>query len=726
MSNPSKIKTFFFKNLTAIFLTVAFFVWYFSLREFFEGKYWLMGDANVYYEHFRFYIDQIGKGVYPLWDPSRDCGVPAEFYLRRMGTYNPFLFLILFFVKLGIPHKIAYFTFLAGYYFLGMIGFFFLSKSLFKDSRLAFIAFLLLMYSTLFSLLFNSFIVLVFTPMFWFYFFVLEFSRQQHRLFLFGAVFCLMILFQTYIPFYFLSILFVILILTVCIYLKEFLGFLSASFQFLRNDKIFSLICILLVLLSIVPGYLFFKEGAAGEFVMPNRHGVSDIDNSLSVPMQTTATGGVMAINFAQDLFADYSKIRLGNFYIPIFVHVLILLGIFIAIDRFMIFLSLLIFAVYCLSVYGAGPVYKFLYENVFFFKYFRNFQFFLWLVMLPGYILIGVAHLRVFVRQTFTERSKIVYSILIFLIHISFGFILLRSGNRSAFSYLTLFLSLVFFWAFFNFKFSKEFYEGKHLRDGSAVCFLVFVLFLTAVQPIRIYQDLMKNSIVQTDPYRYEFPKPYDAFVFSPDSYADPRPIKTYYSTKWFRDFYENIPVKILNEYLGHKLRVYDGVQLLSDDPSGYRKLEAILKGEDNLAGVFLSTDKENALFADASKGFGSLGQKIFIPLENSPVLEVLHYDVNSISIKTNFERPKFIVYNDCFYRGWQIFVNKKEGVIFRSNGAFKGFFIPAGESVVFLRFSGVSIYLGHWVLGVIYLFSLVYLLILFKDHAFKKDQNG
>ncbi|MDP8212823.1 MAG: hypothetical protein P9X22_05995 [Candidatus Zapsychrus exili] len=160
----------------------------------------------AYFEHTRFYIDNISRGIYPMWESTRQLGVPAEFFMRRIGSYNPAYFFIIVLNKLGMPYVNSYLLFLAGYYFLGVLGFYLLAKQMFKDSNIAFLAYILLLFSSLGTKAFESYILLVSVPTIWFFFFLFAFTQKQNKFHFLGIIFSLMIILITYIPFYFITV----------------------------------------------------------------------------------------------------------------------------------------------------------------------------------------------------------------------------------------------------------------------------------------------------------------------------------------------------------------------------------------------------------------------------------------------------------------------------------------------------------------------------------------
>ena len=72
-------------------LTVSFLAWAWMFRGFLSGELALTEDAVSYYDHIQFLIQNVKHGVFPLWDPFYNYGSPNDFFLRRIGLYNPFL-----------------------------------------------------------------------------------------------------------------------------------------------------------------------------------------------------------------------------------------------------------------------------------------------------------------------------------------------------------------------------------------------------------------------------------------------------------------------------------------------------------------------------------------------------------------------------------------------------------------------------------------------------------
>ena len=64
------------------------------------------------------------------------------------------------------------------------------------------------------------------------------------------------------------------------------------------------------------------------------------------------------------------------------------------------------------------------------------------------------------------------------------------------------------------------------------------------------------------------------------------------------------------------------------------------------------------------------------------TPQLSVSHFDVNTLEMKTDFSRPKILVYNDSYTTSWKAYLDARPVQLLRVNGAFKGLEVPAGRA--------------------------------------------
>jgi len=727
------LKKFLFSpNSLLPFFLLSFILWIYSFWGFLSSGLYLVGDASSFYEHFHFFIEVIRTGVYPLWEPTRNMGVPIELFARRIGSYNPFIYIILLFRSLGMLQQTSYFIFLTFYHFLGLVGFYLVAKAITNNKITAFCAYLLLMFSTFSALLFNSFIILIFVPIIWFFYFLLSFLRQGQQFFFFGMTFCLMLLASTYIPFYFLLILLVIIILYSIIYFSSLKDHLKKIFQFFNSNKIFVALCIALVLISAVPGYLFWKDAGSGGIALPQRHFNTTEENVTTVAAQTTAQGGIIIFHYYDEIFSNLNKFTISRVYVPYFAHLLFLAGFIVRLNRKMILLILLGLIFYLMGVYGGAPIYKFLYSHIFFFKYIRNFQFYLWLVLIPVYILIGSLHLNQLINlegNTLNHRRTKIAALL--SIHFLFAIFILNQKGIIITSILIIGLSALFFIAPLIFK------KRIDKRGMMLLLFLAIVL-----QPLEIFHYLQQNAKKTSTPvpYRYSFNTPFLNLKLPYESLRKSREAEqerirdvdipkvviqekkaVHMATPWYVFLFRNLNSEIFRKYTHYsKISIYDRVELVEDEMKELEKIGRSFYKNENVAYVSLPKTgvKESidmmqerlAPFINAqSSGINRFGQFVY---KSTKEVQLVDYTVNSITLKTKFNEDKFLVYNDSYHPKWKAFINDKPTNLYRANVAFKGVVIPRGENILTMRFGEPLRYIFNFLLIGVFALVLISLL--------------
>ena len=127
----------------------------------------LFSDALSYFDHTHYFLESLKRGVFPLWDFFWQYGSPNEFFLRRIGCYNPVYLWMLLLNFLGLPSITAYLLVQSLYFFLGCLGFYFLTRAVYEDERIAFTAFLFFLFSAVGTRIFDSYMCLVIVPTVW-------------------------------------------------------------------------------------------------------------------------------------------------------------------------------------------------------------------------------------------------------------------------------------------------------------------------------------------------------------------------------------------------------------------------------------------------------------------------------------------------------------------------------------------------------------------------------
>ncbi|MBF0595847.1 MAG: hypothetical protein HQL22_12895, partial [Candidatus Omnitrophica bacterium] len=150
--------------LVPFWIVFSFIIWVFCLRGFLSLQIIPGWDAAPYLEHIRFFVENLARGRFPLWDPLWCHGVPNDFFLRRIGILNPFYSIIVLLEFLGLPFALAGVCFLMVYFWGGMIAFYLLAARLFHHRLIAYAGYLLLMFSSATPRLFFSFEMLITVP----------------------------------------------------------------------------------------------------------------------------------------------------------------------------------------------------------------------------------------------------------------------------------------------------------------------------------------------------------------------------------------------------------------------------------------------------------------------------------------------------------------------------------------------------------------------------------
>lgn len=716
-ANPARTMPALLNNLKRkidivhVLIVLSFAVWVYMFRGFIFDKLALSGDALPYYDHFKFYIDHLMKGIYPMWNPIISGGIPNEFFLRRIGSFNPFYSIIMLFRWLGLPFVLSYLFFLAIYYWIGMTGFYLLSSRIFKDRICAFIAYLLLMFSSMSTVLFSSFLMLSVVPIIWFFYFLLSFSEKSERWSFVGMIFTLMIIVTTYLPFYFLHNFILFLICFIVFYPQYFLGFIKKSLAFLIHHKLFSASFLLCLCFALAAGLLFFKELATGEFLMPIRHKDTDALNALLVAPQTYIDGGIMATILVDDQFNYFDRFILGRFYVPIVFCVYILLGCIVRVNKKMMFLLSWAFLALVSGVYEASPVYKFLYDRVAYIKYMRNFQYFLWINLLPVLILLAVENLSLFLKEDWGRSHKRPF-ILWGLALAHAALIIYFMMNKA-----TLGLSAAFGLSFLFFYF---WIQKPECRKSKYIWFTLFMSIL--FHPIEVYSYLTKNSSPKMAPYDYEravvqnFNLRVTREINSDNEYipyleenkineilkTQQWPFTAWFSLKSYYHFRQMIAPEAVD--LLSVFQLYDDVYRIDQGSPDYEFINKSLLKRANMAFISNVTPKSEFEMKNSLDAHPKLRRNILVS-GNSEAIKAKTIQPNALELECNFIKNKFLVYTDNFEKQWEVFIDGKKEFLYQANLTFKGVWVPAGRhKVVFKYGAGFHGFYNKFLLFVFY----------------------
>jgi len=370
-------------NQPALFILIAFLVWIKIFSGFLSAQVSLANDAVAYYDHIKFFVDELIGGNYPLWDPHWNFGAPNEYFLRRFNGYNPLFGLLLILRCLGCSHGTSYLTFLALTYLLGALGLYSLLRRLTQNPSSAFLGFALFLFSSMSIKLFESYIVFVFVPLIWFFYFLIAFSQDHQPRQIIGLVLCLMLLVTTYVPFLAFNIIVSFLICFMIFFPKKSIVFLKGWLVFIRQHRILSILLLVLFLISLLPGWFFYEETKASAFTLPGRLMADEQKNIFEIKEEGITNWGMIEQIVYSSFFKNLRLIRFDVFYVPVWAYLLGLLGLAVQINKkIWFYIGWGVFLFCALS--PQSVLFKWLFKHLFYFRLYRNLHFYLWLVMLP------------------------------------------------------------------------------------------------------------------------------------------------------------------------------------------------------------------------------------------------------------------------------------------------------------------------------------------------------
>jgi len=656
-------------------------VWVAAFFPFVIGEMPLQSDAFSYYEHTKFFVENLTRGVYPLWDAHWNNGVSNEFFLRRIGPFNPFHLVSLTLASLGVTFHVAYRIFLSVYFIVGALGFFLLADRLLKHREAAFVAFLLFLFSSLGMRSFDSYLQLVFVPTIWFFYFLVSFYERPSRYNVLGLVFTLTQLGTTYIPFYFVVILGVFGVCALVFGFRQIPVCAQKVFGFAKGQKLFLIFCAFVLVVSLLPSVKLYQQASSGQLSLPRRHMKSEIDHQLGVPKRDVVRWAVVEdIFYAQYFTENLRKFRFAVLYCSIFIFLVLMLGIFSQLNKLLLFLVVWGGTLFMIASPKNTGIYHWLFENIFFFQFFRNLHFFLWFAIIPIVILFLSEQYRQLVVWWDRREGKRVLSLLFVLgVHLGVLAFLKERGTAIVTSYVTVSLSLLFFvlrWAGVL-KSHSPWTWLLLLAALSAEPFEVFSVHLVNNSPKMLYGTLYDRPFFDFS-YRRGSPTTFDV-TQEEDGFYEPAPITIYVGTRWFNNLNSRMNNKLLNNYLTVRIFAVDQVRELPQAPDDIQALGEAFLGRLNVAYV------ETAVDADPERPLNGTAE-VFD--QDSDRLKVLHFDANTLTLRTNFEKKKFLVVNDCFYPGWTARVSGRLQKLYRTNIAFKGFWVPSGDQIVELRY--------------------------------------
>ena len=689
-------------------------LWLFLVRDFFLNKVFLSEDTYAIYAVVKYYLDHLFSGVFPSWNPYLLWGMG---HVHQVGEFNPVWFLIPVLSWLGVGAYQAFLLTICFYWFVGLTGFYHLVKSILQEPCLAYSAYVLLMFSSLGMTLFVQLTyILIFVPSVWFFFFLSEWLKTFSRTSFLGLVFALMIILTTYIPFYFLTVFILTAAVVSIIYPRQVWATLPRVIAFVRNNKALSLAGgagLLAACWGPVSTFLFFHEGLTAQ-VRATSLAFADVKDSgvpiieffrefsvFNIFLIFSAPESILSARSCAALIGfDFFNQRI--FYVPLVAHILLLVSLWTRVQKKLLAFFLSSFFIFLICIPDTAPVYKFLFDFVPGFRLFRNVFLFL-PFMLAAYILWMLAQVRCFLdsQREFPLWRKGTWGWVVF-IHLCFGGFLFRLQPGWNAAVLTVIGSLLFMVLF-----------GRGAFKNRPVVACGLWIGLTLLQPVGVFSRYMDSARQADAPVaarsrddgrrlsRFLFKRP----PFNKAAYQsldDHGLYQTFYRhlieqedapgffssiygypTLWSKTLYQRLGEQ-LRPYTRYKFVLYDAVSAHTEAETDFRRLGHDLSSLQNRAAVIVSDDQENP-----GPERGGKPEPFAQPLESgSEAFRVTDFNSDRIRLQTAFDQDKFLVYNDSYHPWWRAYVNGARVRLFRSNYAFKGIWLPAGNNDVRFEF--------------------------------------
>jgi hypothetical protein len=154
-------------------------------------------------------------------------------------------------------------------------------------------------------------------------------------------------------------------------------------------------------------------------------------------------------------------------------------------------------------------------------------------------------------------------------------------------------------------------------------------------------------------------------------------------------------VPGEELKSYVHHKFMLYRQVAPLSATLEDLARVVGSVKDQEDV--VYVSNSDEDMLRAFPSTGPLSV-RHAMVPLSGpAENFRVSRFDVNGLTLLTNFPEDQFLVYTESYDPAWQVFINGQRAKLYKVNVAFKGIWLPRGHNYVELQYEplgGTAIY--------------------------------
>lgn len=724
-------------------MLAPFILYLFLSQDFINGRIAINVDAAAHYSVTKYYFNNLMDGVMPLWEPFIHSGRPFLGVIN-CGMLNPIINTVLLGRILGLNYYEAYVLFILFYYFLGLLGFFVLSRIVLRSSLYAFFGYTALTFSGMGIMVFNQFIVLlIFVPSVWFFVFLLRFLNGFQRRDFLGLVLAAILMEVSYYPFYLLT--FFIICSVVClIYYPDRLRLIGVNtLRFFYRNRAIVTIALVGLIVSSVPLVLYKLRDQTGEVISPCRHidcSAANLDACLKGSAMNFEDVGYFGTLFDRvslkaflSGFDKFSYLRDGCFYVPLFCLIIILVSAFDYIDRLRKAILWIWFVTFLISIGAATSVYGFLFEHVFYFKYFRNLFYFM-AFLIPLLILFSILQLKTMLSVTPIRKSLRLTSV--FVLHFIFLMVALQQGNALVTTHLTIAASFIFFMLYCI--------RNNQIRNHHiAVIFILIIL-----QPLHVFSSYATNagalglngsflsSHVKPD---FKFQRPFNSrnghpvfksrdYDFEADlsmSDSDGRLMTTPYSvSRWYFLMMNRMNERSVLDYIHNKFYLYNNFVFYNvDDQEVWKNVEEGIMNNVDIVYAFDRRITKGGFRKSDQKGVVG---KVQVIDEAFSGFHITDFNVNKVSASYTINTPKFLLYTDNFTSDWRAYIDGHETSVYRSNFAFKGIVLPAGEHSLNIAYQPLGGTLVYWVCAVFIFILMLLVCFIFLARPGKFLGNG
>jgi len=709
------------KFLSFLKFFLPFLLWLTLFKPQFSGQVMVGTESFVIFSVVKFFLDNLALGVVPMWNPYIVLGHSTQVMLSYLGAGNPLWLVTLGLNSLGVQPYWAFVATMVGYFWLGMAGFYLLSLMVLKEERSAYLAFLLLLFSSCSLEHFPQFhLTLIFVPAVWFFYFAVRFFTTPARRFFVGMTFALIVVLSGYVPFYFLTLLlFVALSWPLCFW-KEFQEASRVLAHFVSKNPFVTVGCLVALGIAFLPGWAAYQVVVSHQLIAPMHSTTSDIfTRGVTVSSYKDATDGCLSARmFLEDLWNHLDQIQYWNqgfFYLSLFAYLVLLLGVLIKVNRRMIFFLGLSAALLLLSLANATPFHRFLFEYIPFFRLFRNLFFLLPFLAATVALLVGEIFRILLAVENFSQRQRWLRLGALALLHVLVLVFLLKQDAVIPASYAAVWASFIF-WTLLTF------WPQLLTRN----IFWVLLLGVVIIQPAAVLAGFNQQCDEQNEFMKSAAPSPRARPTFlyvrpNAEPSAWPASVGHHlncrhrltmtdaagfyqkdYLAYWTYYLSRQLPEETFRRYWQNKFLLYDSVELFDESVADLKK--AVAGVRDGIGTAFVPEEgkrvtQDLAVFL-ARPAAGARPPKVIQQGEKSFVVK--EFAVNELTLNTDLAQEQFLVYNDSFHKDWQAFIDGNRVPLYRANIAFKGLKVPAGPHRVTLRFAPPG---GRWV----YLISLI-----------------